>query len=330
MLRLTADDVVGASAVAPQVDPREASPRRTPRRSRTWPRSRRQAPVLAAARPGRAACRAADTSNTVVRVKSKGGIAVLLQGKTALVTGADSGIGRATAITFGREGADVAVHYHADERGAEQAANAIRNHGCRAEVFQADFAEPAAAERLFAEVLERLGRLDILVNNAGTGENTESSLDLPTDEFLRVLNVDLVAPWVLAREAANHMVAQGGGVIVNVTSVHEEIPPPGGAAYCAAKGGLRMVTRTLALELARQRVRINNVAPGMIATPMTMSTINDPQQSEEALAKIPMGRPGEEQEIADLITFLASDKASYVTGSTFFADGGLMQKVGLA
>ena len=145
-----------------------------------------------------------------------------------------------------------------------------------------------------------------------------------------MLNIDLVAPWVLAREAANHMVAQGGGVIVNVTSVHEEIPQPGGAAYCAAKGGLRMVTRTLALELARQHVRINNVAPGMIATPMTASTINDPQQSEEALAKIPMGRPGDEQEIADLITFLASDKASYVTGSTFFADGGLMQKVGLA
>src|SRR3954462_12247151 len=106
-----------------------------------------------------------------------GEITVLLQGKTALVTGADSGVGRATAITFAREGADVAVHYHADERGAEQAANAIRNHGRRAEVFQADFAQPTAAERLFAEVLERLGRLDILVNNAGTGDNAESSLD---------------------------------------------------------------------------------------------------------------------------------------------------------
>ena len=255
---------------------------------------------------------------------------MLLAGKTALVTGADSGIGRATALTFGREGADVAVHYHADARGAEQAAHAIQAHGRRAEVFRADFTDPAAAERLFAEVVARMGRVDVLVNNAGMGENAESSLDLPTDAFVRVLNVDLVAPWILAREAAKRMVAQGGGVIVNVTSVHEEIPQPGGAAYCAAKGGLRMVTRTLALELARQGVRINNVAPGMISTPMTTSTINDPQQSEEALAKIPMGRPGEAQEIADLIVFLASDKASYATGSTFFADGGLMQKVGLA
>ena len=255
---------------------------------------------------------------------------MLLQDKTALVTGADSGIGRATAITFAREGADVAIHYHADERGAEQTAGAIRSHGRRAEIFRADFAQPAEAERLVAEVLDRIGRLDVLVNNAGTGEDAESSLELPTEEFLRVLNVDLVAPWILAREAANRMVAQGGGVIVNVTSVHEEIPQPGGAAYCAAKGGLRMVTRTLALELAGRGVRINNVAPGMIATPMTTPTIHDPQQSEEAIAKIPMGRPGEVQEIADLITFLASDKASYITGSTFFADGGLMQKVGLA
>ena len=252
-----------------------------------------------------------------------------LKGKTALVTGADSGIGRATALTFAREGADVAIHFHADARGADQAAHAIRAHGCRAEVFQADFAEPAAAERLIAEVLDRMGRVDVLVNNAGTGENAETSLEVPTDSFLRVLNVDLVAPWVLAREAAKRMVAQGGGVIVNVTSVHEEIPQPGGAAYCAAKGGLRMVTRTLALELAPRGVRIVNVAPGMIATPMTTSTINDPAQSDEAFAKIPMGRPGEAQEIADLIAFLASDKASYATGSTFFADGGLMQRVGL-
>jgi glucose 1-dehydrogenase len=255
---------------------------------------------------------------------------VLLEGKTALVTGADSGIGRATAITFAREGADVAVHFHTDQRGAEQTSHAIRSHGRRVEIFQADFSDPSAAEELIAGVIARLGRLDVLVNNAGMGNSAESSLEMSTDEFVQVLNVDLVAPFILAREAAKRMVEQGRGAIVNITSVHEAIPQPGGAAYCAAKGGLRMVTRTLALELAGKGVRINNIGPGMIATPMTTPTLFEPDAADRAMQKIPMGRPGDPQEIADLAAFLASDKASYITGSSFFADGGLMQKVGLA
>jgi glucose 1-dehydrogenase len=253
-----------------------------------------------------------------------------LEGKTAFVTGADSGIGRAIALTFAREGADVAIHFHGDRRGIEQAAGAIRAHGRRAEVFEADFTDPAAAEGLIEQVAARLGRLDILVNNAGMGENAPTSMEMATDAFVRVLNVDLVAPFILARDAAKRMVEQGGGSIVNITSVHEEIPQPGGAAYCAAKGGLRMVTRTLALELAGRNVRVNNIGPGMIATPMTTSALFDPEQAAEALGKIPMGRPGEVQEIANVALFLASDEASYVTGSSFFADGGLRQKVGLA
>ena len=253
-----------------------------------------------------------------------------LEGKTAFVTGSDSGIGRAIAITFAREGADVAVHYHTDRRGAEQTAGAVRHHGRRAEIFAADFTDPTAAEGLIPAVGESMGRLDILVNNAGRGSAASASLDITTAVFLQVLNVDLVAPFVLARDAARLMVEQGGGSIVNVTSVHEQIPSPGGADYSAAKGGLRMVTRTLALELAPKGVRINNLAPGMIATPMTTPALHDPEQSEEATQKIPMGRPGEVQEMANVALFLASDEASYVTGSTFFADGGLRQKVGLA
>jgi glucose 1-dehydrogenase len=253
-----------------------------------------------------------------------------LNGKTAFVTGADSGIGRAIAITFAREGADVAIHYHRDRQGAEQTASAIKHHGRQTDIFEADFTDPTAAEGLIARVVDRMGRLDILVNNAGRGSEASASLDITTAVFLQVLHVDLVAPFVLARDAARVMAEQGSGSIINVTSVHEEIPSPGGADYCASKGGLRMVTRTLAFELAPNGVRINNLAPGMIATPMTTPTLHDPEQSDEALAKIPLGRPGEPQEMANVALFLASDEASYVTGSTFFADGGLRQKVGLA
>jgi glucose 1-dehydrogenase len=253
-----------------------------------------------------------------------------LENRTAFVTGADSGIGRAIAITFAREGADVAIHYNSDQRGAEQTASAIREHGRRVEIYQADFSDPANAESLLGTVVSAMGRLDILVNNAGTGDEASTSTEEDTASFVRLVNVDLVAPFILSREAAKLMSEQGSGSIINITSVHEEIPSVGGAGYCAAKGGLRMVTRCLALELAGSNVRINNIGPGMIATPMTTPALHDPQQSEDALSKIPMGRPGDPQEIANTALFLASDEASYVTGSSFFVDGGLRQKVGLA
>ena len=251
-----------------------------------------------------------------------------LQDKFALVTGSDSGIGRAIATTFAREGAHVAVHYHSDERGGEQTANAARQHGVRAEVFQADLADPDAARSLFERVIAAFGQVDILVNNAGKGASAPSSLELPLSAFQEVLNVDLVSPWVLTKLAASGMAERGHGAIINVTSVHEEIPSPGNVAYDVAKGGLRMVARTLTAELAGKGVRINNVAPGMIATPMTVETLFDPEQAEQALRSIPMGRAGEPQEIANVVLFLASEDASYVSGSTFFADGGLLQNIG--
>ncbi len=244
------------------------------------------------------------------------------------MTGADSGIGRAIATTFGREGANVAVHYGHDQRGAEQTAHAIASHGVRAEVFQADLSDPRNAQRLFEDVVARLGPLDILVNNAGKGADVEHSLDTPLEAFLDVLNVDLVSPWVLAQAAARQMAERGKGVIVNISSVHEEIPSQGGVAYDVAKGGLRMMTRTLALELGPQGVRINNIGPGMTATPMTTDRLHDPEQSDQSLQRIPMGRAAETQEIANVALLLASDDGSYITGSTYFVDGGLMRNVG--
>lgn len=251
-----------------------------------------------------------------------------LQGRKAVVTGSDSGIGQAIAIAFAREGADVLVHYHSDEEGAQRTAAKVREAGRTAEVLQADFSDPQAAQAFFDRALQRLGRIDVLVNDAGTGAGVKVSLDTGLEDFTRVLNIDLVSPWVLCRAAAKHMQQRGSGAIVNITSVHEEIPIPGGAVYSAAKAGLRSVTRNLAYELAPHGVRINNIAPGMIATPMTAGALNDPERARKARERIPMGRPGEPQEVAKVAVFLASDDASYVTGSSYFVDGGLMQNIG--
>jgi glucose 1-dehydrogenase len=252
-----------------------------------------------------------------------------LKGKTALITGADSGIGQAIATTFAREGANVVVHYGSDQQGAQTTVQQAQQHGVQAEVLQADLADPQQAQTLFEQALAAMGQIDILVNNAGTGASVETSLDTPLDEFTRVLSIDLISAWVLCQAAAKHLIERGQpGAIINITSVHEEIPSPGGVAYDAAKGGLRNITRSLALELAPHGIRINNIAPGMIATPMTAETLEDPQQAEQSKQQIPMGRPGQPQEVANVALLLASDDASYVTGSSYFVDGGLMQNIG--
>ncbi len=242
--------------------------------------------------------------------------------RVAIVTGSDSGIGRATAVALAEEGCDVGITWHSDEDGAQETAAEVRAKGRRGEVRRVDLGDPAAGARLVDDLSETLGGLDVLVNNAGT-LSSSPFLELTLDEWRHVLGVDLDGAFACAQAGARRMVAAGrGGRIVNVTSVHEHVPLPGSAAYCAAKGGLGLLTKVMALELAPHGITVNAVAPGEVATPMTGMDDVDPTTVDRA--GIPAGRPGSAREIAAVVAFLASPAASYVTGSSVVADGGLL------
>ena len=234
-----------------------------------------------------------------------------LEGKVALITGSDSGIGRGTAIEFAKEGADVVVHYLDDSDGAEQTRQAVEAAGRRVAVVQADVTDERQVERLFDEATEALGAVDILMNNAGVDASGSEVGDLPTDVFDKAIKANLYGPFFCCRRYVQLRRASGrvGGKIINVTSVHEEIPNPGGADYDCSKGALRNLTRTLALELAPLK-------------------INDPKLLEEQVQSIPWKRAAEPSEIGRLAVFLASADSDYVTGATYFMDGGLMRNLG--
>ncbi len=240
----------------------------------------------------------------------------------AIVTGSDSGIGKATAIALARNGLDVGITWHSDREGAQGTAAEVQDLGRRAEVRQVDLSEAGAGPGLVEELCDALGGLDVLVNNAGVGMQTPF-LEVSLEEWRHVLEVDLHAAFATAQAAARRMVKDGNrGRIVNVTSVHEHVPLRGSAAYCAAKGGLGLLTKVMALELAEHGITVNSVAPGEIATPMTGAHDEDPAAIERP--GIPAGRPGHAAEIASAIAFLASPEASYVTGESFVIDGGLL------
>lgn len=240
----------------------------------------------------------------------------------AIITGADSGIGKASAIALAERGFDIGITWHSDEAGARGTASEVGDRGRRAKLAQVDLADPGQAAQVVGRLAESLGGLDVLVNNAGVGSQAPF-LDLGLDEWQRVLAVDLTAAFLTGQAAARRMVSAGrGGRIINVTSVHEHVPLRGSSAYCAAKGGLGLLTKVMALELAEHGITVNAVAPGEIATPMTGAHDEDPRGI--ARPGIPLGRPGAAQEIGAAVDFLASDEASYVTGSSFVIDGGLL------
>jgi NAD(P)-dependent dehydrogenase (short-subunit alcohol dehydrogenase family) len=243
-------------------------------------------------------------------------------GRVAIVTGSDSGIGQATAIALAEAGCDVGVTWHTDETGAEETAAAVQTAGGRAVVARLDVAELQEGPRVVDRLAEDLGGLDVLVNNAGTGVATPF-LEQTLVDWRRVIDTDLTGAFVCAQAAARRMVAAGhGGRIVNVTSVHEHVPLEGGAAYCAAKGGLGLLTKVMALELAPHGITVNSVAPGEIATAMTGNEDTDPATVDRP--GIPLGRPGHAREIAAVIAWLASEEAGYATGASFVVDGGLL------
>ena len=246
----------------------------------------------------------------------------------AIVTGSDSGIGKATAVALARRGFDVGVTWHEDEEGAESTAREVRAAGGRAEVRRLDLAQLETVELAIGELAGALGGLDALVNNAGTGHSTPF-LEVGLDEWHHVLNVDLTGTFLAAQAGARLMVSAGGrGRIVNVTSVHEHVPLRGSAAYCAAKGGLGLLTKVMALELAEHGITVNAIAPGEISTPMTGQEDTDPASEERP--GVPLGRPGNAHEIAAFIAFLCSEESGYATGASFVVDGGMLLMAAMA
>jgi glucose 1-dehydrogenase len=251
-----------------------------------------------------------------------------LGSKTAIVTGAATGIGQAIALAFAREGASVVVDYIGDPSVSAGTIDKIKSAGGQAVAIAADISSPDDVAALLQKTIAAYGKLDILVNNAGI-EKKVPLVDFPFAEWQKIIAVNLTGPFLCSQAAAKQMIKQGnGGRIITISSVHEDMPMPGNAPYCASKGGLRMLTRTLAVELASHQITVNNIGPGAVFTPIDKDVEADPHLNDQILGEIPLGRWGKPEEIAGLAVYLASDEASYITGSTFFIDGGMLRNAG--
>jgi glucose 1-dehydrogenase len=244
-----------------------------------------------------------------------------LANKNILITGASSGIGQAIAWRLAREGCNVAINYRSDRKGAETTLESAE--AGRHILVQADVSREEDVTLMFAEVLSAFSRLDVLINNAGIQKPSPSE-DLGAADYDRILDVNLRGPFLCSREAIRHFLSRpGGGVILNNSSVHQVIPKPKYLSYSITKGGLDNLTRTLALEYAGRGIRVNAVGPGAVITPINNAWIHDPKAKAEVESHIPMGRAANPDEIAAVFAFLASEEASYITGQTLYACGGL-------
>lgn len=250
-----------------------------------------------------------------------------LEGKNVLITGASSGIGRAIAVRFAQEGANVAINYRGDAQEAQETREMVLKARTSSTgkdfLVQADVSQEDQVHEMFRQVIESFGSLNVLINNAGI-QLPAPSHEVEMADFDRVLGVNLRGAFLCAREALRHYVKRGGGgVIVNNSSVHQIIPKPMYASYSISKGGMENMTRTLALEYAGRGIRVNAVGPGAVVTPINKAWIDNPKARAEVSSHIPLGRPANAEEIAAVFAFLASDDASYITGQTIFACGGM-------
>ena len=250
---------------------------------------------------------------------------MLLKNKVAIVTGGNSGIGKAIVLELAKQGANVTVDYVSNPDATEKLETRVAALGDRAIGVDADVSKIADLQRLIDATIKAFGRLDIMVNNAGI-ETRTSILETTEQQYEKVLQVNLKSAFFGTQLAAKQMIKQGGGGrIINITSVHEDWPMPGNIAYCLSKGGMRMLTRTAGVELAPHNILVVGVGPGAVATPINLSTMQNAALMKKLDAAIPLGRMAQPEEIASVVAMMAGGGASYITATTVFADGGLMQ-----